>query len=109
MQDNSDTPVVIYPRLTHRLAWDAAAIIKYYGGARGLIHALRATGLTPPTINTVWMWRVRNRISAAWLPTVVALAVTAGARQNDLTTPLEIDPLGPDDDAEPTDTTQQTT
>jgi len=64
--------------------WDCEKIFFLAGGATPLQRLIAAENVTPPALGTMYMWRTRGRIAAAWVPTVVYVLLKAGARFDEI-------------------------
>lgn len=62
------------------IAWNVAHMFKLAGGCEGVVKLCARFVPTgePPALQTAAVWKHRDRISAEWLPVVVAGLLAAG-------------------------------
>ncbi|UUJ74494.1 hypothetical protein [Microcystis phage Mae-Yong1326-1] len=66
------------------IGWDHAAVLARLGGPVEAVAAIAATGFPAPSVPTVWMWRSRKRVPAAWMPTVLLALARKGVFLTDV-------------------------
>ena len=66
------------------IEWDVKEIFNRLGGAKGVAAACArlAPHAATPEYFTIYMWKVRERISALWLPVLVAAAMETAISDN---------------------------
>lgn len=69
---------------TDALDWDYAKIFELSGGTAKLRRLIANEGYIPPPPETFYMWKNRNKIASAWVPTIIYVLLKAGAKFHEL-------------------------